>query len=86
MAGQFYRGFFVAVEGVKYAVGTPSRCPLVKIASERQGDQTVVMLFSTEEFRLENDAEAYGLQMGARWIDTHLRAALNLRQGIRSGT
>ena len=86
MSGQRYRGFYIAVEGVKYAVGTPSQCPLIKITSESEADGTVIMLFSTDEFRLEKDAEAYGFQMGARWIDTHLRAALNLREGIRSAT
>ena len=86
MSGQCYRGFYIAVEGVKYAVGTPSRCPLIKITSEKEGDGTVVMLFSTDEFRLEKDAEAYGFQTGARWIDIYLRAALSLRQGIRSAT
>jgi hypothetical protein len=78
MSSQPYKGFFISVEGIPYAAGTFLRCPLIKISAEEEG-ATVVMLFSTDEFRLEKDAEDYGFQIGERWIDAHLETARKLR-------
>jgi hypothetical protein len=74
MSGRVYKGFVVAVEGVEYAVGTPSRCPLIKISAD---GRTVALLFFTDEFTRAKDAEVYGLQMAEIWIDGHLPGEVN---------
>jgi hypothetical protein len=64
-----YHGFFVSVQVVSYTPGKLSRCPLVKVSVEKEGEP-IVMLFSTVEFPTDQDAVAYGFLMGTNWIDT----------------
>lgn len=66
-----YFGFFISVQVVPYAPGQFSRCPLVQVSAEKEGEP-IVVLFSTAEFPNDQDAVDYGFLMGINWVNSRL--------------
>lgn len=71
-----HNGFLISVEVASRSPGSPSRCALVKVSAAEE-DAPLFTIFATVQFKLDKDAEAYGVEMGKRWIDARLRSDLS---------
>jgi hypothetical protein len=73
MSNTAHNGFHISVEVVQDSLGRPSPCALVKVSAAEEGGAPLFTIFAAVEFKLDKDAEAYGFEMGKRWIDARLR-------------